>query len=49
MEYVDAGRTGIPEVDVWLRAVNPHGLDQPSRAINVDRRPPRVTGSGPLP
>jgi hypothetical protein len=44
MEYLDAGRTGIPEIDLWLRAVNPAGLAQRSSAMSVDRRPPRSTG-----
>lgn len=37
------GRTGIPEVDMWLAAVNPYKLPGRSRAYSVDRRPPRRT------
>lgn len=37
------GRTGIREVDLWLAAVNPHGLSRPSRVYSVDHRPARRT------
>lgn len=39
----DAGRTGIPEVDLWLKMVNPYNSPTRSRAYSPDRRPPRRT------
>lgn len=42
MEMIDTGRTGIPEVDMWLVAVNPGGLRQGARVYSPDRRAPRV-------
>lgn len=36
MEFLDAGRTGIPEVDMWLGAVNPRGLRGRSRVLSPD-------------
>jgi hypothetical protein len=37
------GRTGIPEVDLWLSSVNPNKVTSRSRAYSPDRRPPRRT------
>lgn len=37
------GRTGIPEVDMWLTMVNPTKTTGRSRAYSPDRRPPRHT------
>lgn len=37
------GRTGIPEVDMWLTMVNPHRSTGPSRAYSPDRPRPRRT------
>lgn len=45
LDYLDRGLTGIPEVDGWIRSVNPDALRQASRVWSVDRLPPRtVTG-----
>jgi len=43
MDYLDNGRTGLPEVDQWLAAVNPYGLRQRSRVLSPDHRVPRRT------
>jgi hypothetical protein len=37
------GRTGIPEVDMWLTLVNPRRTTTRSRVYNPDRRRPRRT------
>lgn len=37
------GRTGIPEVDMWLTLVNPRKATSRSRAYSPDRRRPRRT------
>lgn len=42
MEFLDKGRTGLPEIDMWLAAVNPHGLTQRARVWSPDLDP---TGS----
>lgn len=42
-EGVDFGRTGIPEVDLWLKTVNPFKRVAPSRVYSVDKRRPRRT------
>jgi hypothetical protein len=39
MEFLDHGRTGVPEVDLWLAAVNPDQLRQPSGVYSPDWRP----------
>lgn len=39
----DAFNTGIPEVDLWLTAVNPYKSKMPSRVFSVDRPQPRST------
>lgn len=38
-----AGGTGIPEVDLWLKTVNPRQQVAPSRVYSVDKRRPRRT------
>lgn len=38
-----AGLTGLPVVDAWLTAVNPHRLRSPSRVFSPDYRRPRMT------
>lgn len=38
-----AGRTGLPEVDLWVAAVNPNRLHTPSAVYSVDIPPPVVT------
>jgi hypothetical protein len=43
LEYLDKGRTGIPEVDMWLASVNPSGLRGRSRVLSPDYAPPRRT------
>lgn len=45
MEFLDKGRTGLPDVDQWLVAVNPHGLAEASRVLSPDLpgRPRQVT------
>ena len=35
--------TGIPEVDLWVRSVNPHSLRTPTRIASPDYRPGRIT------
>lgn len=42
MEFLDKGKTGIPEVDQWIAAVNPNRLSQPSRVYSPDLMPPRT-------
>lgn len=32
-EIIDSGSTGLPEVDLWVRALNPDGLSSPSEVI----------------
>lgn len=36
MDFVKEGRTGIPAVDEWLRAVNPAGIDAPADVWSPD-------------
>lgn len=36
-ESLDQGRVGIWEIDVWLRAVNPHGMQRRARVWSPDR------------
>ena len=40
MEFLDAGRTGIYEVDLALRTYNPGGSRRKARVFSVDRPPP---------
>lgn len=40
-QFIDAGLTGLPEIDQWLRIVNPHGLAQASQVWSPDTLPPR--------
>jgi hypothetical protein len=37
------GRTGIPEVDLWIQTVNPYGVTGRARAYSPDRPPMRST------
>lgn len=37
------GRTGIPEVDLWIQTVNPYGVTGRARAYSPDRPPMRTT------
>ncbi|MFF3665469.1 hypothetical protein [Microtetraspora malaysiensis] len=43
LDYLDQGRTGLPEVDQWLMAVNPYGLRQRARVLSPDYSTPRRT------
>lgn len=44
IEYLRASLTGIPEVDLWLKSVNPTGQRQPSTIWSPDMQPElRVT------
>lgn len=43
MQFLADGLTGVPEVDVWIRSVNPHGLVGRSHVYSVDHRPVRST------
>ncbi|MBP2703523.1 hypothetical protein JOL79_06885 [Microbispora sp. RL4-1S] len=46
MSFLTDGLTGLYEVDLWLRTVNPGGLLQAPRVYSPDRRPPRtITGA----
>lgn len=48
MDFLDKGRTGVYEVDVWLRTVNPTGAQRGARVYSPDRpRPVRRTGIMP--
>jgi hypothetical protein len=38
-EWLDAGLTGLREIDTWLRVVNPHALRQPSAVFSLDVAP----------
>lgn len=40
---LDAGRTGLSNVDLWIKMVNPAGLTQRSRVLSSDRPGPRFT------
>jgi hypothetical protein len=42
-ELVSSGETGLPDVDAWVRSVNPYKLAQRPRAFSLDLEPPRVT------
>lgn len=37
------GRTGIPEVDLWIQTVNPYGVTGRARAYSPDVKPMRTT------
>lgn len=43
MEFLDNGKTGLYLVDLWLKSVNPYGLQQPGRVLSPDYKPPRRT------
>ncbi|MGX4707705.1 hypothetical protein LZP97_26860 (plasmid) [Rhodococcus sp. DMF-1] len=38
-DLISAGQTGIPEVDLWVYALNPNKLAAPPRVISPDARP----------
>jgi hypothetical protein len=42
LEFLEQGRTGLPEVDTWLAAVNPNSLPEAPRVLSPDVRRPRV-------
>jgi hypothetical protein len=42
MEFMDKGLTGLPEVDRWLRSVNPHGLSAPPQIWTPDMVDPWI-------
>lgn len=35
-DFFDSGRTGLYEVDAWIKAQNPAGVDRAARVLNVD-------------
>lgn len=41
MDFLEKGLTGVPEVDAWISAVNPHKSQGPSRVYSPDLSPPR--------
>ncbi|MFE0545210.1 hypothetical protein [Streptomyces sp. NPDC058891] len=41
--FYSDGRTGLPEVDLWLFTVNPYRLTSPSRVYSPDFKYPRTT------
>lgn len=48
MTFLDKGKTGIYEVDMWLQSVNPNGLRRRSTVLTPDRpRPVRRTAVTP--
>jgi hypothetical protein len=42
-EVLGDGVTGVPEVDLWIRSVNPKRLASRSRVYSPDIRTPRFT------
>lgn len=32
-DFLDQGRTGLPEVDMWVSSVNPYGMAEPSEVL----------------
>jgi hypothetical protein len=42
MDFLDKGRTGVPEVDTWIAAVNPTANREPSRVYSPDLPPGRT-------
>lgn len=47
MEFLGDGKTGLTEVDLWLTAVNPHGVRSPSTVFSPDQPRFRAEGRGP--
>lgn len=45
-DFLEQGRTGVPAVDAWIKAVNPRRALAPSTVYSPDRMPPRVTTWG---
>lgn len=39
VDFLRSGLTGLPEVDMWLTAVNPAGAREPSRVMSPDLQP----------
>lgn len=35
-DLLAAGKTGLPEVDLWVRAINPHGIARGARVASPD-------------
>lgn len=42
-DVIRANQTGVFDVDLWIRAVNPHGLSQRPRVWSPDSDTPRMT------
>lgn len=42
LNFIEAGRVGLPEVDMWLAAVNPNSQRSASRVYSPDRPPVRT-------
>lgn len=50
LSLYEKGRTGIPEVDMWIAAVNPHGVVRPGAIFTPDiNRGNQITQSNPSP
>lgn len=45
LDLLERGLTGIPEVDLWVRSVNPNQMQERSSVWSVDRMPPRTVTS----
>jgi hypothetical protein len=44
MDFISQGRTGVPEVDMWIKSVNPYFLTRPASVWSPDiGRPQRVS------
>lgn len=43
MDFLDHGRTGLPDVDLWLSTVNPTGARRRASVITPDQRTHRPT------
>lgn len=39
-DILASGRTGLAEIDTWVAAHNPHGLDRPATVMSADSRGP---------
>jgi len=46
LEFLDKGQTGIYEVDLWLKSVNPAGIRRRSRVFRPDKPRNIVTYTG---
>ena len=38
IDILASGRTGLAEIDTWIVAHNPHGLDRPATVVSADSR-----------